>query len=128
MTFDRKYNCVYMITNNVTGMMYIGCHSTDNLNDYYMGSGKNIKQDLKKYGRYNFTKEILATFDTCEEARNLEKKLVNRVWCNRTDTYNNMTGGTGRKQGYRLSEETKKQIAKTMKGRKRGKYNVAPKH
>lgn len=33
----KKYNYIYKITNHINGKIYIGKHSTDNLNDEYMG-------------------------------------------------------------------------------------------
>jgi len=48
---------IYKITNNITKEFYIGLNSTSNP-DYY-GSGVKIKQQIDKYGKENFTKEIL---------------------------------------------------------------------
>ena len=46
----RKYNYVYITTNKINGKFYIGKHSTDNLNDKYLGSGILICKAEKKYG------------------------------------------------------------------------------
>ena len=54
---------IYKITNIVNGKFYIGKHSTLDINDSYMGSGVAIKKAIKKYGKENFTKEILFEFE-----------------------------------------------------------------
>lgn len=82
---------IYKITNNFNGKCYIGKHQTKHLDDGYMGSGKLITRAIKKYGRENFTKEILHIFDNEEEMNLKEKELV----VVSEDSYNLCDGGKG---------------------------------
>lgn len=68
---------VYKIINLTTNQYYIGVHKTSNINDNYLGSGIHIKNQVKKYGRENFKKEILFEFDKEEDAYQKEIELVN---------------------------------------------------
>ena len=72
----KKYNFLYKTTNLVNGKIYIGVHTTNKLNDGYLGSGTNFKKAVKEFGRMNFKREILEFFETAEEAFNREKELV----------------------------------------------------
>ena len=51
----KRYFYFYKITNNKNGKYYYGVHSTNNLNDGYMGSGVGIKRAIEKYGISSFT-------------------------------------------------------------------------
>ena len=119
------FYCVYKITNKINGKYYIGMHQTKDLQDDYMGSGKILKQAIKKYGVQNFYKEILHIFDNEEDMRNKEKELV--VICE--NSYNLCDGGKGgfgylnrtglsSRKGAVLSEQTKQKISKSKIGTK----------
>lgn len=89
----KKYNYFYKITNNINGHFYFGVHSTNNLDDGYMGSGKRLHIAYKKYGIENFSKEILKFFDTAKEAYEYEAEVVNESLVKDDTCYNIQQGG-----------------------------------
>ena len=96
----KKYYIIYKITNLINNYIYIGAHSTDNINDNYMGSSKHLKKDFIKFDKSNFIKEILFIFNNKEDMLNKEKELVNREFCFRDDTYNRIVGGSSGSFSY----------------------------
>lgn len=92
---SHKYNYFYKITNSINNHFYYGVHSTDNLNDGYMGSGVRLRYAYNKYGIENFTKEILKYFDTIDEAYEYEAEIVNENLINAEECYNLCKGGIG---------------------------------
>ncbi len=86
---------IYKITNLINGYIYIGQHTTNNIDDGYMGSGIRLTNTYKKYGLDSFKKEILYVFDNFEEMDAKEAELVNEEFIRREDTYNIVLGGTG---------------------------------
>ena len=90
----RMHHLVYKITNTINGRYYIGVHSTTNINDSYFGSGKLIIEAVSKYGKENFTKEILYTFETAQEAYDMEFQLV-KTTREDSNSYNMTMGGKG---------------------------------
>ena len=116
---------LYEIKNKVNGKVYIGVHKTTNINDGYMGSGKVIKDAIKKYGIENFTKEILEEFDSAEAMFQREREIVTDDFLAREDVYNIRRGGTGgfdfiNKHGlninqYERTDEWKANLSDRMK-------------
>lgn len=87
---------VYKITNLINGNFYIGKRTHKNpYSDSYMGSGKLIKEAISKKGITNFKKEIIAIFETNEEAAQLERQLVTKDVIKSNKCYNMHEGGHG---------------------------------
>ncbi len=126
----------YIIINLINEKQYIGDHSTNNLNDGYLGSGQLIKKALKKYGKENFKKEVLELFETKQEAYNAQEKYINKYNTLVPKGYNidpkggsrptseqiNKKIGLGNK-GKKLSERAKRQISKRTTGENNPMYN-----
>ena len=89
------YHFLYCIENLINGKIYVGKHSTIDLDDGYMGSGKRLKRAIKKHGVENFRKHILIECDSSEEALEFERIIVNEDFVNDENTYNIALGGSG---------------------------------
>jgi group I intron endonuclease len=76
---------IYKTTNIINNKIYVGQNTTNRKN--YLGSGILIRYAIKKYGRENFTKEILETCSDLEELNNREI-----FWIKHFDSINNKIG------------------------------------
>lgn len=86
---------LYKTTNLVNGKYYIGVHKGDVVDESYLGSGRLITLAIKKYGKNNFKREILKTFNTVEEMFAEECKTVNQDVVDDENSYNLCIGGRG---------------------------------
>ena len=88
-----RYHYIYKTTNLINGNEYIGVHSTNNINDGYMGSGFNLKRAIRNYGAENFSTKVMKFFYHKAAAYSEEERLVNSAYIKRRDTYNIVVGG-----------------------------------
>lgn len=65
---------IFKITNVINSKIYIGKSSNDRRD--YFGSGKAIKAAIEKYGKSNFTKEIIDTANSLSELNNREREWI----------------------------------------------------
>ena len=99
---------LYKTTNLVNSFIYIGVHKTQNpdIFDSYLGNGiyanrphtyihskTNFQQAVKQFGVNNFKREVLAVYNTADEAYLAESLIVNEEFLARDDVYNMILGG-----------------------------------
>jgi hypothetical protein len=92
---EKKYHFIYKTTNILTNRYYIGMHSTDNLNDGYLGSGKRLRYSINKYGKENHIVEIIEFCISREQLKNREKEIVNLNEIAKNECLNLVVGGEG---------------------------------
>lgn len=95
LTTTFLFYIVYKTTCIVNSKIYIGCHATNNLDDGYIGSGKYLRRAISKYGKVNFTREILHIYDNPAAMFLKETELVNEDLIKSGTAYNLVVGGSG---------------------------------
>jgi group I intron endonuclease len=102
---------VYCTHNKVNGKKYIGSSRKNKIDPKYYGSGKLIKQAIKKYGVNNFYRVIL--WEGKGDAREIEEYWLEYFDCANNDLFYNMTNDA---RGNNLHKKvTKKEIQQKIK-------------
>jgi hypothetical protein len=91
----KKYHFIYKTTNLLSGRYYIGMHSTDDLNDGYLGSGTYLRRSINKHGKENHSIEILEFLNSREELAARERELVSLQEIAKKECMNLKVGGDG---------------------------------
>lgn len=112
---NYKYHFVYQTTNNLNGDYYYGVHQTNDLDDGYIGSGLRLQRAIKKYGKENFTCEILKFFDNRQDALNYERYIINDDKLDDPHCYNIAHGGHGGNTIAGFTEEEHKEFCEKLK-------------
>jgi group I intron endonuclease len=113
---EKKYHFIYKTTNLINNRYYIGLHSTDNLDDEYLGSGTYLNRAIKKYGKPNFKREILEFHKSRKDVIIREKELVTLLEVQDANCMNMVRGG----QSVEIithTDETRRKISETTKGK-----------
>jgi hypothetical protein len=110
---EKNIHYIYKTTCDVTGKYYVGMHSTNNLEDGYMGSGDRLRYSIRKYGKDKHTKEILEYLPTREELAKREREIVNKELIKEYLCMNLVVGGEGGR-GF-TEEERKKAVIESQK-------------
>ena len=105
---------VYITTNIINGKKYIGSSRKNTVDPQYYGSGRKIKNAIKKYGIENFTREIL--WEGEGDARDIEAYWLKHFDASSNSQFYNMTNDA---RGNTLhKEETKRTVSEKLTGRK----------
>lgn len=90
------FGYIYLVTNNIDNKKYIGKRESSEFDKYYWGSGKYLQNAIHKYGKENFSREILAWAETKEELCRLEEEYILKYDAIDSPEYYNLTkGGIG---------------------------------
>lgn len=92
---QKKYHFIYKTTCLLNQKYYIGLHSTDDLEDGYIGSGKRLWYSIRKHGKENHKFEILEMLETRKSLKDREKELVNEERLQDPMCMNLQIGGEG---------------------------------
>lgn len=144
---ENAYYFIYVTVNDITEQKYLGQHCTFNPDDDYLGSGKYLIEDIKKYGIDNFKRYYIEECNDIFELANRELHWIKKFDCVKSnDWYNDtyicmpnkmfeygrpdvVSSLTKQKQrnkklGRKLSESHKKNISKAHLGVKKTKQHA----
>jgi len=102
---QHKYHFIYKTTCILNGKYYYGMHSTQNLDDGYLGSGKRLRYSIRKYGEENHEREIIEFCNSRQKLKQREKQIINLNEIAKTECMNLMCGGEG---GFISEEQQRK--------------------
>lgn len=113
---NEKYGFIYITTNNINGKKYIGQKSYHKSNwKTYLGSGIHLKRAIDKYGKENFSREIIEECSTKEELDEREIYWISFYNAVESDLfYNIANGGDG---GYTVAGYSEEELEKYIKKR-----------
>lgn len=90
------FGYIYLVTNNIDKKKYIGKRESSTFDNSYWGSGKYLQNAIRKYGKENFSREILAWAETRQELCRLEEEYISKYDAVESSEYYNLTkGGMG---------------------------------
>ena len=111
------FGYIYKTTNLINGKIYVGQHKAETFDKYYKGSGQLLTAAFKKYGKSNFTCEILATAETKEELNALEVYWIAELNARDTSVGYNITEGGEGTVGYVHTDGAKNKMSIAKKGK-----------
>ena len=115
----RKHHILYKTICLITNHYYIGMHSTDDLDDGYLGSGLRLGRSIKKHGKENHRREILEFVDDRLKLKIREKQIVIPQLLIDPLCMNLVRGGEGGAVfGHTVSKLTRQKMSRANKGRK----------
>jgi len=114
------FHYVYKTTHIPTGRWYVGirsCHVWPTEDSSYLGSGSTLLSLVRQEGRGAFAKQVLVIVETRAEAARIERELVGPDQVADPMCLNLCGGGDCGPRGFSHSEEARRKIQATHKGR-----------
>jgi group I intron endonuclease len=114
---------IYLITNKNNGKLYVGQTINDPIQRFMehcwdvSRSVRPLQNAIKKYGKDNFTIEVLAKATSLEELSQLEKHFIKELNTRNKDIGYNLTEGGEGVSGYIPTKEVRERISLSQKKR-----------
>jgi len=119
----RRWYIVYQTLNILNGKIYVGVHvslvNPEKKFDGYLGTGRDLRRDIKKYGKEYFRRSTLCICNSKEEAIEKEREIVDKDFIKSKNTYNVHRGGSG---CVEHSEVSKRNMSDSRKGENNNMY------
>ena len=120
--FSRKYLFIYKTTNLINRKIYVGQHSTDKLEDGYIGCGIYGQSDatenilfhraVRKYSYKNFRREIIEFCESEDELSNREIFWIRELKSQDSTIGYNISRGGNKPEIYRINYTDQQRRAK----------------
>lgn len=112
---EDPYGFIYITTNLVNGKRYIGQKKFDRRWKEYIGSGRVLKASVEKYGKENFSRNIIYVCYSAEELNQIEYDLSVQLDVVKSDDWYNLVYGGGTTTGIVVTNETREKLSKARK-------------
>lgn len=126
----KQHHYIYKTVHIPSGRYYVGRHSSDKLDDDYLGSGKRLKPLLKAHFRHEFKRCIIAFANDPASLKALEALIVDDEMLADPLNLNVAYGGGGcgvisesaklliskKLTGYKHTDQSKKNMSNAHKG------------
>lgn len=113
------FGFIYITVNLVNGKKYLGfCNYNKKIWKTYLGSGKALKRAIRKYGKANFSREIIFEAATKEELSKKEIELIKLYNCVDDPNWYNLAEGGYTTRGFsgkKHSAETRIKMSQNHK-------------
>lgn len=111
----EPYGFIYITTNLVNGKRYLGQKKFDRKWKEYIGSGRAFKLAVDKYGKENFTRDIVYVCYSADELDAAEYSLSVELNVVESENWYNLVYGGGTTSGLTMTKEMREKLSKIRK-------------
>jgi group I intron endonuclease len=121
---NEPYGFIYITTNMVNGRKYLGQKGFDKDWKNYLGSGTAFKKAIEKYGKENFSRNIVLFCFSEEELNQAEYDLSVFLNVVEDENWYNLCYGGGGVRGSHRSNETRELLRRLNLGKNNPNYGL----
>lgn len=111
----NPYGFIYITTNLINGKRYLGQKKFDRKWQEYLGSGSVFKSAVDKYGKENFSRNIIHVCYSADELNVIEYELSVLFDVVKSPNWYNLVYGGGTTAGMVVSEDTRAKLSEARR-------------